>query len=172
MTKDCDDHFRMGVGMVMINKDNKVFAGKRSTTNTKMVSWFLKKPWQMPQGGIEPGEEPIEAALRELLEEVGTDKVEVLAETDNWLEYNLPVNLRRKNNPMVGQRQKWFLMKFLGSDEDIDLNYSTHREFDVWRWMSYQNLIRLSVHFKRRLYIDVFKQFRSHLAMYNPTDPG
>jgi putative (di)nucleoside polyphosphate hydrolase len=152
----------MGVGMVVINKDGKVFAGKRTATNTKMVSWFLKKPWQMPQGGIDPGEEPIEAALRELQEEIGTNNVEVLVETDNWLEYSLPVNLRRKGSPMVGQRQKWFLLKFLGKDGDINLNYSTHKEFDMWRWMSYSNLIRLSVHFKRRLYIEVFRQFKAH----------
>lgn len=153
------NHFREGVGMVLVNEDKKIFAGKRSTINTRMVSWFLKKPWQMPQGGIERGEIPIEAALRELQEEVGTNNVDVIAETENWLEYKVPQSLRRRDHSFIGQRQKWFLLKFLGNDEDINLKYSNHSEFDVWRWMSVGNIIRLSVHFKRALYIDVFREF-------------
>ena len=153
--------YRLGVGMVVVNKDGKVFAGKRSGVNAKMVSWFLKKPWQMPQGGIEEGETPEEALRRELLEEIGVDKnLEIIGETENWLEYIVPHGLRRKGGYFVGQRQKWFLVKFTGEDSDINLQYSDHTEFDMWRWMSVGNVIRLSVHFKRSLYIDVFKQFK------------
>lgn len=156
-----NSHFREGVGIVLLNKENKVFAGKRTSVNTKMVSWFLKKPWQMPQGGIESGETAQEAALRELLEEVGVNNVEIIGETEDWLEYIVPHSLRRRGGgSFVGQRQKWFLLKFLGNDSDINLNYSNHSEFDVWRWMSVGNIIRLSVHFKRNLYIDVFKRFK------------
>jgi putative (di)nucleoside polyphosphate hydrolase len=154
------NHFRQGVGMVLVNDDKKVFAGKRTTTNVKMVSWFLKKPWQMPQGGIEDGENPVDAVLRELQEEVGTNNVQIIAETNQWHEYLVPQNLRRKGHSFVGQKQKWFLVKFLGSDDDINLKYSDHSEFDIWRWMNVGNIIRLSVHFKRTLYIDVFKEFR------------
>lgn len=156
------DQFRSGVGMVLLNDENKIFAGKRNSVNTKMVSWFLKKPWQMPQGGIEENETPIEAAMRELSEELGTNNVQVLSETKDWLEYIVPYGLRRKDHNFIGQRQKWFLMKFLGKNEDINLKTSEHSEFDSWRWMSVGNIIRLSVHFKRNLYLEVFKNFKEY----------
>jgi putative (di)nucleoside polyphosphate hydrolase len=117
----------------------------------------------MPQGGIEGNESPVDAVLRELQEETGIRNVEVLAETDGWLEYKVPNNLRRRDSELVGQRQKWFLLRFLGNDDEINVNYSDHSEFDVWRWMHLSNIIRLSVHFKRKLYIDVFRQFRPYL---------
>ncbi|MDR0942558.1 MAG: RNA pyrophosphohydrolase [Holosporales bacterium] len=159
-----DDEFRRGVGMVLVNKDKKVFVGKRNIVNTRMVSWFLNKPWQMPQGGIEKGETPLQSALRELQEEVGTDDVEVISETDDWLKYTVPPSLRRRGTNMTGQRQKWFLLKFLGEDENIDLNFTDHKEFDDWKWMSVGNVIRLSVHFKRRLYLEVFERFRQYFV--------
>ncbi len=167
MSEIYKDHYRTGVGMVLINKDNKVFAGKRNALNTRMVSWFLKKPWQMPQGGIEEGETPFEAVLRELKEEVGTNNVELICETEDWLEYIVPQNLRRKGNKLIGQRQKWFLLRFLGNDREINLNTTNHSEFDSWRWMSVGNVIRLSVHFKRNLYLEVFKNFRTHFETGN-----
>ncbi len=145
--------------MVIVNNDKKVFVGRRSSINTKMVSWFLKKPWQMPQGGIEPHESPIDAANRETLEEVGIQGLQVIKETDDWLRYVIPRNLRRQNAMFIGQKQKWFLMKYDGPDSDINLRYTNHSEFDAWRWMHYKNVIRLAVHFKRHVYVDVFKQF-------------
>jgi putative (di)nucleoside polyphosphate hydrolase len=167
-----ENRLRRGVGMVLVNNDKKIFAGKRMTVNSRMVSWFLEKPWQMPQGGIEKGETPIEAALRELKEEIGINNVEVIAETENWIEYIIPQGLRRKGASFVGQKQKWFLLKFLGNDKDINLDYSNHTEFDVWRWMSVGNVIRLSVHFKRALYINVFKEFKWYFdRQINPFNP-
>lgn len=159
---------RQGVGMVVLNKDKKVLAGKHTFINTKMISWFLKKPWQLPQGGLLEGESPYEAALRELREEIGTDNVKLITETKDWLEYKLPVNLRRNTeDPVVGQRQKWFLMLFMGKDSDINVKSTNHSEFDAWRWMSISNIIRLSVHFKHNLYIDVFNEFRPHIINLN-----
>ncbi|MDR1391493.1 MAG: RNA pyrophosphohydrolase [Holosporales bacterium] len=159
------NRFRSGVGMVLMNNDKKIFAGKKSAVNAKMISWFLNKPWQMPQGGIEKDETPIDAALRELKEETGVDKVEVVSETENWLEYVIPHSLRRKGYKVIGQRQKWFLFKFLGKDSDINLNTTNHSEFDVWRWMSAANILRLSVHFKRNLYSEVLKNFQKYLDL-------
>ncbi len=151
--------FRNGVGMVLVNDEKKIFAGKRSSVNTKMVSWFLKKPWQMPQGGIEEGEDPIDSVKREMMEEVGTDKFDIIAETANWLQYMIPHGLRRHDSTFIGQRQKWFLLQFKGQDSDINLKNFSHSEFDTWRWISVGNVIRLSVHFKRNLYIEVLKEF-------------
>lgn len=163
MNGNRNTNYRLGVGMVLVNEDNKVFAGKRNAVNAKMISWFLSRPWQMPQGGIEEGETPYEAALRELREEIGTDNVELISETKDWLEYKIPQNLRRKNNNFIGQRQKWFLLKYLGTDDDINLKATNHSEFDAWRWMTVGNILRLSVHFKKELYTNVFKSFQSFL---------
>lgn len=154
--------FRMGVGMILVNDEKKIFAGKRTAVNAKMVSWFLKKPWQLPQGGIEKDETPLDAVKREMMEEVGTNKFEVIGETENWLEYMIPHGLRRNDSIFIGQRQKWFLLKFTGADSDINLRSTHHSEFDAWRWMTPGNIIRLSVHFKRNLYIEALKSFRSY----------
>lgn len=164
------NHMRQGVGMVVLNKDKKVLAGKHVYINTKMISWFLKKPWQLPQGGLLEGEVPYEAALRELREEIGTDNVKLIAETKDWLEYKLPINLRRNtDDPVVGQRQKWFLMLFLGKDDEINVKATNHSEFDTWRWMTISNVIRLSVHFKHSLYVDVFREFKQYIVDLNTT---
>ena len=154
---------RLGVGIVLLNKRNQVFAAKKNTVNTKMISFFLKRPWQMPQGGIEDGETPVDAMMRELQEEIGTNNVEIIAETKDWIEYMLPKQLLRRNYTFVGQKQKWFLLKFLGNDNEINLNTTDHKEFDTWKWMGAQNIIRLSVNFKRSLYIEVFKRFKKYL---------
>jgi putative (di)nucleoside polyphosphate hydrolase len=118
----------------------------------------------MPQGGIDPGETPRQAAFRELKEEVGTDKAEILAETRGWLHYDLPSDIasRMWSGRWRGQRQKWFLMRFTG--EDADINPATeHPEFDAWEWVEPRQLPDLIVPFKRPLYRDVLAEFHEHL---------
>ncbi len=146
--------YRAAVGIMLLNDQGLVFIGKRRG--------MTESGWQMPQGGIDEGEEPAAAALRELAEEVGTDKAEVLAESKDWLEYDLPEEVRGKvwGGGFRGQRQKWFAMRFLGQDQDIDLNAHNHPEFDDWRWAAMDDLPKLIVPFKRRLYELVVEEFR------------
>jgi putative (di)nucleoside polyphosphate hydrolase len=121
--------------------------------------------WQMPQGGIDPGETPRQAALRELGEEVGTDKAEIIAESQVLHRYDLPAEIagRMWGGRFRGQQQIWFAMRFTG--EDIDINIATeHAEFDAWKWVAASELLNLIVPFKRAIYVAVLDEFREHLA--------
>jgi putative (di)nucleoside polyphosphate hydrolase len=136
-----------------LNANDEVFVGQR-VRNTGDA-------WQMPQGGIDEGEEPRAAALRELREEVGTDNVELLAESRGWLRYDLPAELVGEAwaGRSCGQQQKWFAMRFLGSDAEINIA-TEHPEFSAWRWVPVRQLPALIVSFKRQLYWDVLEQFQ------------
>ena len=114
----------------------------------------------MPQGGIDEGEDLRSAALRELKEEIGTDKAEILAETQRWLRYDLPIELveRARHGSWRGQRQKWFVMRFTGNDDDINLA-TGHPEFSAWKWVPAQQLPDLIVSFKRQVYLDLAAEF-------------
>ncbi len=151
MTGGLPKGYRPGVGIMLLDKRRRIFAGKRIDT---------PDAWQMPQGGIDKGEEPREAALRELQEEVGTDKAEIIGEAKPWLTYRLPGKLHLKawGGRYHGQVQKWFAMRFLGTDADIKLD-AHHPEFDAWKWMTRDEILRLIVPFKRKLYEDVFSEF-------------
>ena len=144
--------YRPGVGVMLLDPMNRAFVGRRIDT--------AGDNWQMPQGGIDTGETPRQAALRELREEVGTNKAEIIAESKNWLSYDVPTELTRRlwRGRYRGQRQKWFAMRFLGRDEDIDL-HTHHPEFDAWKWVPAAELPRLIVPFKRQLYLDVLAEF-------------
>jgi len=149
--------YRSGVGIVLLNRDNLVFVGQRIDRTTEA--------WQMPQGGIDEGEQPVEAALRELEEEIGTDKAVIVAESRDWLTYDLPADLIGKvwRGRYRGQKQKWFAMRFAGDDGDICLQ-TAHPEFDAFRWVPMPELPSLIVPFKRRLYEDVVAEFRHLVA--------
>jgi putative (di)nucleoside polyphosphate hydrolase len=143
--------YRQAVGVMLLNPDRQVFVGRR-----------LDSPdaWQMPQGGIDDGETPRHAALRELEEEVGTAQAEILAESSRWLTYDLPPEIARRSwtGRYRGQVQKWFAMRFTGHDDDINVA-TRHPEFDAWRWVPAGDLTRLIVPFKRQLYLDVIAEF-------------
>jgi len=154
--------YRPAVGIMLLNRDGLAFVGRRIDMPAGLAAW------QMPQGGIDPGETPHQAALRELKEEVGTDKAEIFAESRGWLHYDVPEELWAQFGGMWGgryrgQRQKWFLMRFTGEDRDIDLA-TGHPEFDAWEWVEPERLTELIVPFKRQLYRDVLAEFREHLT--------
>ena len=121
--------YRLGVGLMIINDQNKIFVGKRIDSKNSFG-------WQMPQGGIEPGESPSKAALREMEEEIGCAQGVILAETVSWYCYDLPALVIDKmwNGQYRGQKQKWFLVKYTGKDEQINL-LTQNPEFIKWRWV-------------------------------------
>jgi putative (di)nucleoside polyphosphate hydrolase len=148
--------YRRGVGIMLLNPQGEIFVARRLDMPTMPA-------WQMPQGGIDAGETPRQAAFRELKEEIGTAKAEIIAESRGWLEYDLPTELAASvwGGHYRGQRQKWFAMRFTGRDSDINLA-TEHPEFDAWQWVAPGRLPELIVPFKRRLYVDILTEFREH----------
>jgi putative (di)nucleoside polyphosphate hydrolase len=144
--------YRPCVGIMLLNRRGDVLVGRRSDVEGEA--------WQMPQGGIDEGEEPRAAAIRELKEEIGTDRAEMLAETKSWLYYDLPPELheRARHLGWRGQRQKWFIMRFVGEDGDINL-VAEHAEFSAWKWVAPRALPDLIVSFKRQVYVDLLAEF-------------
>jgi putative (di)nucleoside polyphosphate hydrolase len=145
--------YRPCVGIFLLNRAGLAFVGQRLDTPVDA--------WQMPQGGIDRGETPAEAALRELGEETGIEphQVELLEELDPWLFYDFPPALKaRLTGPYFGQRQKWFAFRFLGSDTDVRLDRHTI-EFDAWKWADLQDTPGLVIPFKAAVYSEVAKHF-------------
>lgn len=145
--------FRSNVGIILINNKRRLFWGRRCGQNA----------WQFPQGGLLPSETTIEAMYRELKEEVGLDEshVELIAESKHWLKYCLPPQfIRRQSTPLcIGQKQKWFLLKVIGPDENICLNRTDSPEFDKWRWVSYWYPVSHVIDFKRSVYRRALREF-------------
>ena len=148
--------YRSNVGIMMVNKTGYIFVGQRLDNN--------QNAWQMPQGGIDAGEDPETAAYRELLEETGVNhqNVRFLASSSRWLSYDLPEDLIPTlwNGKFRGQKQKWFLFKFLGKDGDINIA-TEHPEFSKWKWISKENLLEEIVPFKKSVYENVLKEFKN-----------
>lgn len=144
--------YRPCVGTMVFNRQGRIFVGKRIDQSIEA--------WQMPQGGIDEGETPQVTMRRELKEEIGTNNVEVLREHPDWLTYDLPERLLGVawEGRYRGQRLKWFALRFLGADDEIDVR-TPHQEFSDWRWIAIDELLPLVVPFKRDIYAKVIDAF-------------
>ncbi|MFT5704036.1 MAG: putative (di)nucleoside polyphosphate hydrolase [Rickettsiales bacterium] len=151
------DHlYRSGVGIVVINSKKEIFVGKRIDNHSDA--------WQMPQGGLDAGEHEDDAMFRELAEETGIKDVQVLTKSSGYFYYNLPYKLQKKfwGGKFLGQKQRWYLVEFLGSDESI--NVATEiPEFSNWKWVSRDQITQVIVPFKRDLYEQVVEEFKDFL---------
>lgn len=145
--------FRPCVGVMLVNQDDHVFVGQRRDSEVAA--------WQMPQGGIDPGEDPSAAALRELWEETGVtaDLVQIEAATEDWVTYDLPEHLRGKvwKGRYRGQKMLWYRLRFAGTDDQINIE-TEHPEFSEWRWLPADQLVDNIVPFKREVYARVVKE--------------
>jgi putative (di)nucleoside polyphosphate hydrolase len=164
-----DSRYRPCVGVALINAEGLVFVGHRIGKGAfdQVAAPHL---WQMPQGGIDEGETPYQAALRELHEETNVTSVEFLAEAPLWLSYDLPPDANKRwSGKYIGQTQRWFALRFLGPESEIDIHAPAggkHKpEFDDWRWEKLANLPDLIVPFKRHVYLDVVEAFRPFAAV-------
>jgi putative (di)nucleoside polyphosphate hydrolase len=152
--------YRPCVGIMLFNKQGQVWIGRRFEKQSDEGNncW-----WQMPQGGIDEGEDASLAALRELQEETAITSARILGEAPGWFKYDLPKNLIGKSwkGKYRGQKQKWFAMEFLGDDSEVNLSPPGHKqEFDQWRWAKLDEMLELIVPFKREVYVDVIATFR------------
>ena len=147
---------RIGVGIILLNHENKVFVGKRIDNP--------KNFWQMPQGGVNQNENFLQAAKRELEEETGIKSVELVKELNEWLGYDLPENLLGKvlEGKYRGQKQKWFIMKFVGKDNEINVK-TKNPEFLDWKWIGVSELPSIAVSFK----VDLYKKLKEELNFLN-----
>jgi putative (di)nucleoside polyphosphate hydrolase len=156
--------YRPCVGVMLLNADGRVFVGARAGGNEAMR---LEKVWQMPQGGIDAGEDPLTAARRELYEETGIRSVQLLAEAPDWITYDLPPDLVGKawKGKWRGKTQRCFAFRFTGIESEINLDVagSGNPEFLEWRWMAMGELVDMVVPFKRAAYVEVVAAFR-HLS--------
>lgn len=151
------DGYRPNVGMVICDQRGRVFWARRAG----------QSGWQFPQGGVNPGEDPVQAMYRELHEEVGltADHIELLGQTGDWLKYRLPARYRRQGPgaECIGQKQRWFLLRFAGDAAQISFDHHENPEFDRWRWVDYWYPVNHVIYFKRHVYKRALKELKSFL---------
>lgn len=155
--------YRPNVGAVLFGPGGRVLVCRRADLPNAEGT---PGGWQLPQGGMDEGEDPRLAVLRELAEEIGTDRAEIIGEHPGWLTYDLPPELLgvALGGRYRGQRQKWFALRFLGTDADIRLDADPHPEFDAWRWVELAELPALAVAFKRAIYAELARSFARFAA--------
>ena len=148
--------YRPCVGIFLLNNNGLVFAGRRIDSRAEA--------WQMPQGGIDAGESPLQACMREMREEIGTNTAELISQHDDWLYYDIPLPLadRLWQGRYKGQKQKWMALRFTGDDSDINIA-TEEPEFCEWKWLSPHDLVDLAVPFKRDVYQNVLAAFAPYL---------
>jgi putative (di)nucleoside polyphosphate hydrolase len=147
--------YRQGVGIMLVNKEKKIFVGKRIDN---------RAAWQMPQGGVDQDENIVDAAKRELKEETGVSSIKIIKKSDKIYTYDLPDYLLGKiwKGRFKGQEQTWFLAQFLGEDDEINLDQK-NAEFKKWKWVNINELPDLIVPFKKELYLELVKEFKSFI---------
>ena len=154
LSADFERGWRLGVGIILINQEKKIFMGERIDN---------KGAWQMPQGGVNIAinESLDNAAKRELFEETGVKAAKIIKQSDGWYYYYLPESLKNRlwGGKFLGQKQKWFLFSFEGTDEEINLQADKKPEFNAWQWVSSQDVIHNIVEFKKEIYQKVLKEF-------------
>ena len=153
--------YRIGVGIILLNEEKKVFVGKRIE--------IKREAWQMPQGGVNKDEKMENAAYRELYEETGIKKAKIILKSKKWFQYNIPLPLKKKlwKGKYLGQKQKWYVMKFKGNErKDINLNMSK-QEFCDWKWINLNELESLIVSFKKEMYKKILKEFEYKIKQLN-----
>ena len=153
--------YRPNVGIVIFNSDKKIWIGKRIGNNTK-------EGWQLPQGGIDYQEVPLDAAIREVYEETGITTIKNISSIDNWIKYNLPLDIAKNkwDGKFIGQKQKWYLFYFYGDDNEIDINVSKQPEFSKWKWADEEYVKDNVTKFRKDVYKKVFQSFSKVIQKY------
>lgn len=149
--------YRRNVAAIIFNPKGKIFIALRHDLAKEGI-------WSFPQGGIDHNENPREAIKRELLEEIGTDQIEVLEEHPEWLAYDFPPNvlLNPLKGKFKGQTQKWFAVRFTGKDSDINLDSDVEKEFDEWKWIDITELEYIKTGYKHDIYRDISEYFKKY----------
>ena len=153
--------YRPNVGIVIFNSDKNIWIGKRLDNNTK-------EGWQLPQGGIDYKEEPLDAAIREVYEETGITTIKNIATIDNWIKYNLPLDIAKNKwgGKYIGQKQKWYLFYFYGDENEINININKQPEFSKWKWADEQYIRDNVTNFRKDVYKKVFQSFSKVIKKY------
>ena len=154
-------HYRPNVGIVIFNADKNIWIGKRIDNSTK-------EGWQLPQGGIDYKEEPLDAAIREVYEETGISTIKNIGSIDNWIKYNLPLDIAKNKwgGKYIGQKQKWYLFYFYGDENEINININKQPEFSRWKWADEQYIKDNVTNFRKDVYKKVFQSFSKVIKKY------